>query len=333
MASKNHPNKETTDNIKCFICDKSISQEQIIINQNSYCKDCAVEVLLNNKNDNSQNNDIKNDNLQIENNKKASINNANNNSDIEKKYERYLDDLYYDEKNDGIKTKKNKKHEPNLKKQLLSYELDHGSIASIPPEKSYLRNPDKNSIFGGDDKKQDTERNNNKSNERTYNKSNSFNDTGNNDLTDKYYIKTEANPYPNLSVVNKKSLLDDNTKREIKKQSPNREKIKSINNENKQSFNKNKKSSVDNKQPSLENKKTIPETNNKKSVPISSQHHKLHNKSVFDHDNSKSNKDNDSKFIIIIIIILIVFMLFIIAHGISLITGQSILDYFNQLKL
>ncbi|MDR3292122.1 MAG: hypothetical protein LBT10_08260 [Methanobrevibacter sp.] len=331
MGPKNHPNKETNDNVKCFICDKSISQEQIIkINQDSYCKDCAVEALLNNQEDNSQNNDIKNDNVQIENNEKVAVNNENNKSDIEKKYERYLDDLYYDEKNDGIKIKENKNYEPNLKKQLLSYELDHGSIASIPIQKSYLRNPDKSLTFERDDKKYNTGRNNNKSDERTYNKINSFNDTVNNNLTDKYYIKTEANPYPNLSVVNKKSLPDDDVEREINKQSLNRqkrEKIKSINNDNKQSFNKNRKSSVNNKQPSSENEKTILETN-KKSGNIN-----LHKKSVFDHDNSKSNKDNDSKFITFIFIILIIFMLFIIAHGISLITGQSILDYFNQLKL
>ncbi|MDR1820668.1 MAG: hypothetical protein LBR15_10550 [Methanobrevibacter sp.] len=276
-------------------------------------------------------------------------------SEIEKKYERYLDDLYYDEDDENIerskKIKRNKRHDPSLKDQLLSYERDHGSISSIPIPKSNLKNPDRSLTF----EKKDNKNYNNKNNNNKLNKQNTntmseygtnkthdtYNYTMNNDNEeDKYYIKTESNPFPNLSTINKSLNSDINnndshieayindkiSKRDINKINP---KDNSNNRNNNQLNNTNRKSSnkdhnyIKNEKRKMENKIMNKKAEYTNRIP-------LHKKSVFNHDNSKPNKtneNNDSQFITTIFIILIIFIILMIVYGFHLITEQSIFDY------
>ncbi|MDR2544556.1 MAG: hypothetical protein LBD03_03265 [Methanobrevibacter sp.] len=254
MEPTNHSTDELI--VNCSNCGKPISKEQSIqIKHDPFCENCAVKVLLNHPGNDSQNPNIGNYKTEIRNNEpltknefedekdqsnapyienfetmnketlenknKKPLENKNEQSEIEKKYERYLDDLYYDEKTErNKKIKRNKRYEPySLKDQLLSYERDHGSISSIPMPKSNLKNPDKSLTFEKKDNENYNNRNNNNNNnnnklnkqknnimsEYNHNKAhNAHNYTLNNDSKEnKYYIKTESNPFPNLLTTNK----------------------------------------------------------------------------------------------------------------------------------
>ncbi|GAA5819737.1 MAG: conserved hypothetical protein [Methanobrevibacter sp. CfCl-M3] len=379
MESTNHSNDELI--VNCSNCGKPISKEQSIqIKHESFCENCAVKVLLNHSENDNQNPNIGNYKTEIRNNEtliknefedekdqsnapyienfenmnKETLENKNEKpfenkieqSEIEKKYERYLDDLYYDEKTErNKKIKRNKRYEPySLKDQLLSYERDHGSISSIPMPKSNLKNPDKNLTFEKKDNESYNNRNNNKLNkqknnimsEYNHNKAHNAHSYTLNNKENKYYIKTESNPFPNLSTTNKPLNSDINNndtyiETYINEEIPGRniDKIKpkanptNIRNNN-QLDNTNRKSSnkdqdhIKNEKRKIENKLMNKKAEHTIRTP-------LHKKSVFNHNNykpnKKSNENSDSQFITIIFIILIIFIVLMIVYGFYLITG------------
>ncbi|MDR1721740.1 MAG: hypothetical protein LBR24_01675, partial [Methanobrevibacter sp.] len=56
---------------------------------------------------------------------------------IEEKYEKYLDDLYYDEKEKTIA--KDTDSQPSLDQQLAEYEKEHGQITEVPPREKEVK--------------------------------------------------------------------------------------------------------------------------------------------------------------------------------------------------
>lgn len=117
MNCQNHPNKESV--ATCVVCGKSICDECILnIAGKSYCHECVTEIVATEapKRNKSQEN----------------LNNESN-KDIEEKYEKYLDDLYY--KEDKVANDKNN-HKLSLKDQLARDEAAHGSIIREPRKPS-----------------------------------------------------------------------------------------------------------------------------------------------------------------------------------------------------
>jgi hypothetical protein len=170
MDYVNHSDKESVQ--KCSVCDKPLSDDsKIQIGHDLYCQNCAVKFLssLENLSDKEATNDLTskikdNPEIDIESNEDEFEDESDkiiednpeidigfnedefedesdkiieDNSDIEEKYEKYLKDLDYDEK----ETKKNS-YKTSLKDQLKDYEQKHGSITKNLEESSFFLKTD-----------------------------------------------------------------------------------------------------------------------------------------------------------------------------------------------
>jgi hypothetical protein len=161
MKCQNHPNREGKSS--CSFCGKILCKEcELKIMDKIYCYDCASELISVgssvkksnlNKDDltnshNAENEQIPNDSysdermydythdkIHIE--SKNALNEVEKplstyqntpSNPVEKKYEKYLDDLYYDEKNSA----RNNTNIP-LNEQLANYEKNHGSLVKESP--------------------------------------------------------------------------------------------------------------------------------------------------------------------------------------------------------
>ncbi|MDR2966869.1 MAG: hypothetical protein LBU74_02845 [Methanobacteriaceae archaeon] len=129
MYCQNHPNKESV--ATCVVCGKSICDEcRLNIAGNNYCQECVTEIVAT-----EAPKKIKP--------QETSKNNSTN--DIEEKYEKYLDDIYYEENN--ITNNKDNNEKISLKEQLARDEAKHGSIIRKPrkpteptPDEKILQN-------------------------------------------------------------------------------------------------------------------------------------------------------------------------------------------------
>ncbi|MCL2157708.1 MAG: hypothetical protein FWH54_06775 [Methanobrevibacter sp.] len=114
MYCQNHPNKESV--ATCVVCGKSICEDcGLNIADKDYCHECVTEIVATG-----------------DSNRTKTRGKLQNNSDksLEKKYERYLDELYY--KEDNVSSNENTIEVIPLKEQLAMDEAANGSIISKP---------------------------------------------------------------------------------------------------------------------------------------------------------------------------------------------------------
>lgn len=118
MNCQNHLNKESV--ATCVVCGKLVCNEcRLKIAGKDYCKECVTEIVATEA--------PKRNKLQ-----KPLKNKPN--KEIEEKYEKYLDNLYYNE--DEIANDKKNPKEMSLKEQLIRDEEKYGSIVREPRKPS-----------------------------------------------------------------------------------------------------------------------------------------------------------------------------------------------------
>jgi len=133
MYCQNHPNKESV--ATCEVCGKSICDDcGLNIAGNDYCHECVTEIVA----------------TEAPKRTKTQETLANNSDQsLEKKYEKYLDELYY--KEDNVSKNQNNVEIIPLKEQLAKDEAEHGSIIS-KPRKPVDPTPDKKTLQNRNDK-------------------------------------------------------------------------------------------------------------------------------------------------------------------------------------
>ena len=113
MNCQNHPNKVSV--ATCVICGKPICDEcKLKIAGKYYCQECVTEIVATEAPKRNKSQETPND----------------SNNDIEEKYEKYLDDLYYNE--DKVAKNKDNSEKISLKEQLAIDEAKYGSIVRKP---------------------------------------------------------------------------------------------------------------------------------------------------------------------------------------------------------
>jgi len=110
MNCQNHPNKRSV--ATCVICGKSICDKcRLKIAGEDYCQDCVTEIVATEASKRSESQETPKNDF---------------NRGIEEKYEKYLDDLYYNE--DKVAKDKDNSEQMSLKEQLARDEAKYGSI-------------------------------------------------------------------------------------------------------------------------------------------------------------------------------------------------------------
>ncbi|KZX11035.1 B-box zinc finger protein [Methanobrevibacter curvatus] len=158
MKCENHQDKEGTD--ICSVCGKILCDDcKISIGKTVYCENCASSLInagtttAQNKNKSIPPNEntlntkkapsIHKNELYGEFNGNKPVQTSTNASNpIEEKYEKYLDNLYYDENETND-------NEVPLEEQLKQYEENHGLLVSEPAPEKY-ENPYKNLSLSSD---------------------------------------------------------------------------------------------------------------------------------------------------------------------------------------
>jgi hypothetical protein len=116
MNCQNHPNKRSV--ATCAICGKPICDEcRLEIAGKDYCQKCVTEIVATEASKRNKSQETPKDNF---------------NNGIEKKYEKYLDDLYYNEEETNNNNNNNNPNQMSLKEQLARDEEKHGSIVRKP---------------------------------------------------------------------------------------------------------------------------------------------------------------------------------------------------------
>jgi len=123
MYCQNHPNKESVTS--CVVCGKPICNECLMnIAGESYCHECVAEIVATEAPKRT---------------KSRQTRENDSNKDLEEKYEKYLDDLYYKDKEktnnyngNDIANNENNHRKISLKEQLARDEARYGSIIKKP---------------------------------------------------------------------------------------------------------------------------------------------------------------------------------------------------------